>query len=220
MEKRKIILALAGAALGVCICSAIYQMDQVKGPAVELADFTDIPYQEGLNRMSEDCVYDLDFDGRDDIFWFDQNYPPDRDGEIPFVVGCKIGDLRVRLDSLDVKELHAFVLADLDQSDQRCDLIISMTQGADNARKTLVVNIPRKGMDFPWDTNRPPANGFRYLKANYWHLREINSKNQQNCLLDGLYQGINGEGALLIGDLRLKPGRKHTLLELKTEETA
>ena len=43
---------------------------------------------------------------------------------------------------------------------------------------------------------------------------------QQNCLLDGLYQGINGEGALLIGDLRLKPGRKHTLLELKTEETA
>jgi len=206
--------------LGVCICSAIYQMDQVKGPAVELADFTDIPYQEGLNRMSEDCVYDLDFDGRDDIFWFDQNYPPDRDGEIPFVVGCKIGDLRVRLDSLDVKELHAFVLADLDQSDQRCDLIISMTQGADNARKTLVVNIPRKGMDFPWDTNRPPANGFRYLKANYWHLREINSKNQQNCLLDGLYQGINGEGALLIGDLRLKPGRKHTLLELKTEETA
>ncbi len=206
--------------MGVCICSAIYQMDQVKGPAVELADFTDIPYQEGLNRMSEDCVYDLDFDGRDDIFWFDQNYPPDRDGEIPFVVGCKIGDLRVRLDSLDVKELHAFVLADLDQSDQRCDLIISMTQGADNARKTLVVNIPRKGMDFPWDTNRPPANGFRYLKANYWHLREINSKNQQNCLLDGLYQGINGEGALLIGDLRLKPGRKHTLLELKTEETA
>ena len=129
MEKRKIILALAGAALGVCICSAIYQMDQVKGPAVELADFTDIPYQEGLNRMSEDCVYDLDFDGRDDIFWFDQNYPPDRDGEIPSVVGCKIGDLRVRLDSLDVKELHAFVLADLDQSDQRCDLIISMTQG-------------------------------------------------------------------------------------------
>ena len=206
--------------MGVCICSAIYQMDQVKGPAVELADFTDIPYQEGLNRMSEDCVYDLDFDGRDDIFWFDQNYPPDRDGEIPFAVGCKIGDLRVRLDSLDVKELHAFVLADLDQSDQRCDLIISMTQGADNARKTLVVNIPRKGMDFPWDTNRPPANGFRYLKANYWHLREINSKNQQNCLLDGLYQGINGEGALLIGDLRLKPGRKHTLLELKTEETA
>ncbi|MDD7040996.1 MAG: hypothetical protein PUI40_03425 [Oscillospiraceae bacterium] len=206
--------------MGVCICSAIYQMDQVKGPAVELADFTDIPYQEGLNRMSEDCVYDLDFDGRDDIFWFDQNYPPDRDGEIPFVVGCKIGDLRVRLDSLDVKELHAFVLADLDQSDQCCDLIISMTQGADNARKTLVVNIPRKGMDFPWDTNRPPANGFRYLKANYWHLREINSKNQQNCLLDGLYQGINGEGALLIGDLRLKPGRKHTLLELKTEETA
>ena len=170
--------------------------------------------------MSEDCVYDLDFDGRDDIFWFDQNYPPDRDGEIPFVVGCKIGDLRVRLDSLDVKELHAFVLADLDQSDQRCDLIISMTQGADNARKTLVVNIPRKGMDFPWDTNRPPVNGFRYLKSNYWHLREINSKNQQNCLLDGLYQGINGEGALLIGDLRLKPGRKHTLLELKTEETA
>ena len=129
MEKRKIILALAVAALGVCICSAIYQMDQVKGPAVELADFTDIPYQEGLNRMSEDCVYDLDFDGRDDIFWFDQNYPPDRDGEIPSVVGCKIGDLRVRLDSLDVKELHAFVLADLDQSDQRCDLIISMTQG-------------------------------------------------------------------------------------------
>lgn len=64
MGKRKIILALAGAALGVCICSAIYQMDQVKGPAVELADFTDIPYQEGLNRMSEDCVYDLDFDGR------------------------------------------------------------------------------------------------------------------------------------------------------------
>lgn len=64
------------------------------------------------------------------------------------------------------------------------------------------------------------ANGFRYLKANYWHLREINSKNPQNCLLDGLYQGINGEGALLIGDLRLKPGRKHTLLELKTEETA
>ena len=206
--------------MGVCICSAIYQMDQVKGPAVELADFTDIPYQEGLNRMSEDCVYDLDFDGRDDIFWFDQNYPPDKDGEIPFVVGCKIGDLRVRLDSLDVKELHAFVLADLDQSDQRCDLIISMTQGADNARKTLVVNIPRKGMDFPWDTNRPPANGFRYLKANYWHLREINSKNQQNCLLDGLYQGINGEGALLIGDLRLKPGRNHNLLELKTEETA
>ena len=206
--------------MGVCICSAIYQMDQVKGPAVELADFTDIPYQEGLNRMSADCVYDLDFDGRDDIFWFDQNYPPDSDGEIPFVVGCKIGDLRVRLDSLDVKELHAFVLADLDQSDQRCDLIISMTQGADNARKTLVVNIPRKGMDFPWDTNRPPVNGFRYLKANYWHLREINSKNQQNCLLDGLYQGINGEGALLIGDLRLKPGRKHTLLELKTEETA
>lgn len=42
--------------MGVCICSAIYQMDQVKGPAVELADFTDIPYQEGLNRMSEDCV--------------------------------------------------------------------------------------------------------------------------------------------------------------------
>lgn len=80
-----------------------------------------------------------------------------------------------------------------------------------------MVNIPRKGMDFPWDTNRPPANGFRYLKAN---LREINSKNQQNCLLDGLYQGINGEGALLIGDLRLKPGRKHTLLELKTEEAA
>ena len=65
MEKRKIILALAGAALGVCICSAIDQMDQVKGPAVELADFTDIPYQEGLNRMSEDCVYDLDFDGLD-----------------------------------------------------------------------------------------------------------------------------------------------------------
>lgn len=220
MGKRKIILALAGVALGVCISSAVYQMGQVKGLAVELADFTDIPHQEGLNRMSEDCVYDLDFDGRDDIFWFDQNYPPDRDGALPFVVGCKIGDLRVRLDSLDVKELHAFVLADLDQSDQCCDLIISMTQGADNARKTLVVNIPRKGMDFPWDTNRPPANGFRYLKANYWHLREINSKNQQNCLLDGLYQGINGEGALLIGDLRLKPGRKHTLLELKTEETA
>ena len=89
MEKRKIILALAGAALGVCICSAIYQMDQVKGPAVELADFTDIPYQEGLNRMSEDCVYDLDFDGRDDIFWFDQNYPPDRDGE-SVAVCCRL----------------------------------------------------------------------------------------------------------------------------------
>ena len=93
---------------------------------------------------------------------------------MPFVVGCKIGDLRVRLDSLDVKELHAFVLADLDQSDQRCDLIISMAQGAENARKTLVVNIPCKGMDFPWDANRPSANGFRYLKANYWHLGEIN----------------------------------------------
>jgi len=48
----------------------------------------------------------------------------------------------------------------------------------------------------------------------------MDSKNQQDCLLDGLYQGINGEGALLVGDLRLKPGRKHTLLELKTEETA
>lgn len=220
MGKRKIILAVAGAALGVCICSSVYQMGQVKGPAVELADFTDIPYQEGLNRMSEDCIYDLDFDGRDDIFWFDQNYPPDRDGALPFVVGCKIGDLRVSLDSLDVKELHAFVLADLDRGDQCCDLIISMTQGADNAPKTLVVNIPRKGMGFPWDTGRISANGFRYLEANYWHLREMDSKNQQGCLLDGLYRGISEEGALLVGDLRLKPGRKHTLLELKTEETA
>ena len=35
-----------------------------------------------------------------------------------------------------------------------------------------------------------------------------------------LVPGDQGEGALLIGDLRLKPGRKHTLLELKTEETA
>lgn len=206
--------------MGVCICSAVYQMGQVKGPAEELVDFTYIPYQEGLNRMSENCVYDLDFDGQDDIFWFDRNYPEDRNGALPFVVGFKIGDLRVRLDSLDVKELHAFVLVDLDRGDRCCDLIISMTQGADNAEKTLVVNIPCKGMDFPWDTNRPSETGFRYLKANYWHLGEINSKNQQDCLLDGLYQGINGEGALLIGDLRLKPGRKHTLLELKTEETA
>ena len=129
MGKRKIILALAGVVLGICIHSAVYSMGQVKGPAEELVDFTDTPYHEGLNRMSEDCVYDLDFDGQEDTFWFDQNYPPKNNGEIPFVVGCKIGDLRVRLDSLDVKELHAFVLADLDQSDQRCDLIISMTQG-------------------------------------------------------------------------------------------
>ena len=195
-------------------------MGQVKVPAEELVDFTDTPYHEGLNRMSEDCVYDLDFDGQEDTFWFDQNYPPKNNGAMPFVVGFKIGDLRVRLDSLDVKELHAFVLADLDQSDQRCDLIISMTQGADNAEKTLVVNIPCKGMDFPWDTNRPSETGFRYLEANYWHLREMDSKNQQDCLLDGLYRGISEEGALLVGDLRLKPGRKYTLLELKTEETA
>ena len=206
--------------MGVCICSAVYQLGQVKGPAVELADFTNIPYKEGLDKVSEECVFDLDFDGQDDIFWFDRNYPPDRNGAQPFVVGFEIGDLRVRLDSLDVKELHAFVLVDLDRGDQCCDLIISMTQGADNAPKTLVVNIPRKGMGFPWDTGRISANGFRYLEANYWHLREMDSKNQQDCLLDGLYRGISEEGALLVGDLRLKPGRKHTLLELKTEETA
>ena len=220
MGKRKIILALAGVALGICIHSAIYQLGQVKGPAEELVDFTDIPYQEGLNKMSETCIFDLDFDGQDDTFWFDQNYPPDRDGALPFIVSFQIGDQWVRLDSLDVKELHAFVLVDLDINDQCCDLIISMTQGADNAPKTLVVNIPRKGMAFPWDFSRISPNASHSLKANYWHLREMDSKNQQDCLLDGLYQGISEEGTLLIGDLRLKPGRKHTLLELKTEETA
>ena len=63
-------------------------------------------------------------------------------------------------------------------------------------------------------------NRFSLLKGELLASERNKQQNQQNCLLDGLYQGINGEGALLIGDLRLKPGRKHTLLELKTEETA
>ena len=61
---------------------------------------------------------------------------------------------------------------------------------------------------------------FSLLKGELLASERNKQQNQQNCLLDGLYQGINGEGALLIGDLRLKPGRKHTLLELQTEETA
>ena len=219
MGKGKIIFALTGVVLGICIHSAIYQMGQVKGPAVELADFTNIPYKEGLDKVSEECVFDLDFDGQDDIFWFDRNYPPDRNGAQPFVVGFEIGGQLVRLDSLDVKELHSFVLVDLNTNDQCCDLIISMTQGADNAPKTLVVGIPRKGMTLPRNLSRMFSKGSPPFKADCWHLGEADSKNQQHCLIDGLYQGISEEGGLLIGDFRLKPGRKYTLAEWDAEET-
>ena len=195
-------------------------MGQVKGPAVELADFTDIPYQEGLNRMSENCIYDLNFDGQDDVFWFDQNYPSERNGAQPFVVSFKIGDQRIRLDSLDVKELHSFALVDLNANDRCCDLIISMTQGADNVGKTLVVNISSEKKIFPWDLSRRSANSSRCLEVNYWHLGEADSKNQKSCLIDGLYQGISEEGGLLIGNFQLKPGRKYTLAQLKMGEAA
>ena len=206
--------------MGICIHSAVYQMGEVKGPAVELADFTDTPYKKGLDKVSEECVFDLNFDGQDDIFWFDQNYPPDKSGALPFVVGFEIGGQMARLDSIDVKELHSFVLADLNTNDQCCDLIISMTRGADQARKTLVVGIPRKETVFPLALSRLSSYGSPYLKANCWSLGESGSKTPRGCLIDGLYQGISEEGELLIGDFRLKPGRNYTLEELEAEETA
>ena len=58
---------------------------------------------------------------------------------------------------------------------------------------------------------------FRPLRVDYWHPVEVDSKDQQACLIDGLYQGVSEDGCLLIGDLRLRPQRDHVLVA-QTEE--
>ena len=220
MERKKIILAAFAAAVltVVCVYAHFHPLGEVKGQPVELADFTDTPYDENLGKMSEECVYDLNFDGTDDVFWFDQNYPRTVYGECPFIVCFKIGEQRIRLDGYDVKTLHSLILADLSSNDRCCDLIISMTQGTDGTQKTSVVNIPHDKMVASpniKDLLLPKSQSFA---ASYWHLGETDGRDQQACLIDGLYQGVSEDGYLLIGEYRLRPQREYVLVA-QTEET-
>lgn len=222
LDRKKVLLIILGTVVLIIGggYSYLHQMGAVKGPAVELATFTDIPYEEGLGKMSESCVHDLNFDGTEDSFWFDRNYPQTIEGEYPFVVNFLVGDERIRLDSFDVKELHSFVLVDLNTNDRCCDLIISMTQGADNTKKTSVVNIPHKGQVTSLNLKELVLPKSKRLQADYWHIGEItDSKDQELCLIDGLYNGISEDGYLLIGDSRLKPDRKYTLITESQQTT-
>ena len=91
---------LAAAALAFAVILAVrcwHPAFAFGGPAMILKDFSDTPFQEGLGKMSEDCVYDLNFDGSDDLLWFDLNYPLDRGGCQPMVVGIQVGGERIRM---------------------------------------------------------------------------------------------------------------------------
>ena len=159
-----------------------------------LKDFSDTPFQEGLGKMSEDCVYDLNFDGSDDLLWFDLNYPLDRGGCQPMVVGIQVGGERIRLESYDVEKLYAFVLADLNLKDSRCDLIVSMRQASDGEEKTSVISISHHG------------------KADFWHTESAYAEGQTASLFDGRFRGISPDGVIQIGEASFIPARGRILI--------
>ncbi|MBP0981582.1 MAG: hypothetical protein J5968_05200 [Oscillospiraceae bacterium] len=220
MERKKVILiALAAVILAIgCGYSHIYQLGAVKGPAVQLADFTDTPYDEDLGKISKECVFDLNFDGNNDSFWFDRNYPLTINGEYPLVLNFNIAGEQLRLDKYDVKEIHSLVLADLNKNDNCCDVILSITQGADNAQKTSIVNIPHSSMRATPTIKRLLAAKFQRVKADCWHLAGADGDDRKACMIDGIYQGISEDGCIMIGELKLRPERDY-ILAIQTNET-